>query len=268
MRGALRFFSLTQGLWVCLRWVLARTMGAERLACLLDRTGLRSLKARFWRFEATLPDGSRLIYRPHDQCVIDEICARQIYSGSRDIMPGETVVDVGAHIGVFALLAARRVGPSGLVLVVEPAPENLELLRENLARNSLAQVALYPCALADREGRGRLFVARSASDNPVADTLFETAGREGIEVPLRTLDGIAAQAGLRRIDHLKIDAEGAELLILKGGEKALRMTRRVVMEIHPGRVDPEEVLGRLKAQGLVPRTLSKEPMVVEALRAP
>lgn len=66
------------------------------------------------------------------------------------LLPGQTFVDVGAHLGYFSVLAARRVGPTGSVIAVEPEPRNLRLLRQNLARNGCTNAAVL-----DRPRRGR-----------------------------------------------------------------------------------------------------------------
>ncbi len=252
--------------WTSCRGGLGRLLGQERLGRLLDSLGLRGLKARTFLFERSLPDGNVILYRSRDQCVIEEIYAQGAYTRGGQIRPGAVVVDAGGHIGTFTLLAARLVGPTGRVVVCEPSPESAALLRSNVARNGLKQVTLHECALAEAAGRAQLFVAQNDADNPVADTLAPSAGRAPVEVALRTLDEIFAEDGLDRIDLLKIDVEGAELRVLAGGTKALAATRRVIMEVHPGRLDPQAVLERLQSLGFRPKTLSDRPMIVEADR--
>ncbi|MBI5630335.1 MAG: FkbM family methyltransferase [Elusimicrobia bacterium] len=251
-------------IWQALR-PLARTLLGPRLFHgAMEFSGLRRLKSRFWLLETRLPDGGRLRYRPHDQCVISEIYEQGIYRGSRPYLAGQTVVDVGAHIGVFTLYAARQVGPSGRVVSVEPDPKNLELLKANIALNDCGNVQVLPAALSSRAGSGKLFVADKSSDNPAANTLHETPGRRAIMVDVRTLDDTLE--GVPRIDHLKLDVEGAELAVLEGGERALARTSRVIMELHPSRVAPDRVLDWLTARGFDCQTLCKEPLIAEALR--
>lgn len=218
---------------------------------------LRELKQRHWRFHRTLPDGSRLTFRDVDRCIIDEVYAQKAYGPVESIPPGGVVVDAGGHIGVFALWAAGRVGRSGRVLVFEPAPENLVLLRRNVDDNGLSQVAVFDCALSDREGRAELYLAPGRG-NPAANTLIASPDRKAVEVSLRTLDSIASEEKLSRIDLLKIDVEGAELRLLQGAPEALKTVRRVVMEIHPEKLDPGEVLEFLKAAGFRIDFLSQE----------
>lgn len=265
-RLKLLFFALSQRAWELLRSILRTILGRRGLASLMEKTGLHALKNRFWRFEIELADGNKLLYRPQDQCIIEEIYAREVYTRGAPIRAGETVLDLGGHIGVFTLFAALRVGPHGRVVVCEPGPKNLELLRRNIARNHLDQVRLHPCAVADQDGEADFYIAADPADNPVADTLTPAAGRSAIRVKLRTLDGIIAQEGITAIDHLKIDVEGAEERVLDGGAKALAMAKRVMMEIHPPRVDPEEMIARLERLGFKVRVVSRTPFVVEAER--
>lgn len=69
-----------------------------------------------------------------------------------DPKAGDVVFDVGAHIGSFALKAARLVGEEGLVVALEPELENYRILKENIELNGLENVVLLPMALSDFQG--------------------------------------------------------------------------------------------------------------------
>lgn len=258
-RGARRLFALLESAWGALK----RVPGAAALARTL---GASSLKTRVWRLETELADGTRLVFREHDRCVIDEVAKDDCY-GLAKIKPGETVVDCGAHIGSFALMAARRAGPSGRVIAFEPGPGTLELLRENIALNAPLRLTLVPAALGEADGETTLYLGEGAEGNPAADTVFETAGRRAVTVPRRRLDAVLAEAGVTAVDHLKIDVEGAELQVLAGGTSVLPRTRRIVMEVHPDRLDPQEVFAFLLKAGFTVRTLREKPLLIEASRS-
>ena len=154
------------------------------------------------------------------------------------------------------MFAARRVAPGGRVLVFEPGPDNLEFLRENIRRNPGLPVRLFECALAEAPGEADLFLADPGTGNPAANTLLDSPGRRRVRVPVRTLDEVLAAEGVVRVDHLKIDVEGAELRVLAGAVKSLDRVRRVVLEIHEPRVSTAEVEAFLKARGFECRRLA------------
>ncbi len=260
-------FAAAQGVWTALRAAGRAVLGRERFDRLVGLTGLRGLKSRTWLTRRRMPDGTVLLVRPHDQCIVDEVYERGAYSGA-EILPGQTVVDAGAHIGAFTLMAARRVGPTGRVVCFEPSPRTRELLDRNLAANAVPWVSRRDCALAGAEGRAELFVADDAADNPAADTLHASAGRAAVPVRVRRLDDVLEEEGVGPVDHLKIDVEGAELSVMDGAPETLARTRRVVLEVHPPRVDPAEVRRRLEALGFSCRLVSEAPgsAILEASR--
>jgi FkbM family methyltransferase len=192
--------------------------------------------------------GNRLFFRPQDQCIVDEVYDQKVYS-SAEIKPGEVVVDVGAHIGTFALMSARKVGPRGKVIAFEPSPKTEELLRRNLAANHLPWVSAHAVGLAEKEDTAQLFVADDLSNNPAADTLSDNSGRKSVSIRLRRLDDVMAEEKISSVDHMKIDVEGAELRVLDGAPVTLTHTRRILMEVHAPRVTVEDVRRRLEPLG-------------------
>jgi FkbM family methyltransferase len=167
--------------------------------------------------------------------------------------PGQVVVDVGAHQGVFSLQAARRVGPTGRVVSIEASPRNQDILERNIAANGFHQVTLVRAAAADFEGEVALYEdpLGSASNS----IMVHEAGCFPVKVRARTLSGILAELGISRVDILKIDVEFAGLAVLKGGAAALAARPRVVMEVE-GAADQVDAARRfLENLGYRVRTL-------------
>lgn len=260
-------FAFAQAVWLAVRGLGRAVLGTARFDALVGRTGLRDFKSRTWLTRRVLPDGNAVVFRPQDECIVDEVYGDGVYSGAV-IKPGQTVVDAGAHIGAFALMAARRVGPTGRVLAFEPSPRTQELLKRNLDANALSWVRFHPVALAEAEGTAEFFVADDAANNPAADTLSASSDRKGVTVRLRRLDDVITEERVTVIDHLKIDVEGAELRVLDGGPKALAMTKRIVMEVHPPRVSLDEVRSRLASLGFEVRVVHEAggSVIIEAVR--
>ncbi|MGH9679430.1 MAG: FkbM family methyltransferase, partial [Candidatus Acidiferrales bacterium] len=97
-------------------------------------------------------------------------------------------IDVGANIGYFSCLMAKLAGLAGKVIAVEPEPTNLDLLRQNLKINQLANVTVHPCALGASEGSAKLGLYKPS--NRGRHSIIDASERESIEVPVRTLDEI------------------------------------------------------------------------------
>lgn len=144
------------------------------------------------------------------------------------IPPDATVVDIGGHIGLFAMFAALR-ARRGRVLVYEPESENFALLTENLRRNHLDRVRAFNLAVAASAGERDMHYAGDARGT-VAHSLFGTSNRT-FRVTCTTLGRILEEHGLERVDFLKLDCEGAEVEILQSlADAHLLRIRQVVME--------------------------------------
>jgi FkbM family methyltransferase len=129
--------------------------------------------------------------------------------------------DVGANLGFFALLASRRVGLTGEVHAFEPAPEQFGQLRRNIELNRAVNVRLNNCALADSPGLRAFYL--SAGWNRGTHSFGSTPERRSsIQVTCETFDDYVTRRGLHHVDVVKIDVEGAELLVLRGARACIR----------------------------------------------
>src|SRR5690349_19446776 len=120
------------------------------------------------------------------------------------LAPGMSVVDVGAHVGVYAILAARLVGPDGPVHAIEPQRDYAELVDRNGARNALANLHAHALALDEDDGQIE-FVIDPRSRGGFAASSSSAATTT---VAAHTLESFASAEGLERIDLLKLDAAG------------------------------------------------------------
>lgn len=139
---------------------------------------------------------------------------------------GGTVLEGGAHLGFVTVHAARAAGPAGRVVVFEPNAAVLEVLRENLLANGVAErVEVRTLALGERPERSRFYASGETS------SLFEAvAGAECVEVEVvRGDDAVEGQ-----VDVIKLDIEGGELRALRGMERLVASARTVFLELNPG----------------------------------
>lgn len=141
---------------------------------------------------------------------------------------GETVIDVGAHIGIYTIRAARNVGKQGTVVSFEPDQRNFRLLEKNVEINGFAGVKLFNVAL-DKITDGKTLYL---SIDPLYSSLFPSAHTGGeIEVETTTLDRVAEKLKLTHIDWIKIDVEKNELNVLEGGKKTFsNLVEHVIIE--------------------------------------
>ena len=148
------------------------------------------------------------------------------------VQPGDTVVDIGANYGVYALSLARKVGANGQVWAFEPASETAKLLRESSSVNNTTWLQVVQQALSDREGTAWLQMPGQAELNSLAEpSLMETDAQQGPgeSVEITTLDRCLDLYGWTGVDLLKIDAEGEEERILKGGKRFFQELSPLVM---------------------------------------
>lgn len=168
------------------------------------------------------------------------------YGGERDVLlrfldllqPGDVVYDIGASVGLFALAAARRVGP-GSVWAFEPDPETRARLIANAALNGMHNVQTPAWAVSDTEGVVTLYSDGAAGFAPsLVRQTRRGAPRGSIAVPARPLDAALTRAELPPPDVVKVDIEGAEALWLAGSRQLLsgafgRRPRHLLLELHP-----------------------------------
>ena len=171
-------------------------------------------KGRWW-----IPKGSHFVlpFNLAEQ-------SRKIYgTGDRFVHPGDIVLDCGANVGVFAREALDA--GAKLVVAIEPAPENLECLRRNFKPEIAAgKLIVYPKGVWDKDD----FLTLNVDPNNSAADSF-VIQREGsqamVKMPLTTIDKLAAELKLERVDFIKMDIEGAEVKALDGAHGVLAKYR-------------------------------------------
>lgn len=153
------------------------------------------------------------------------------------VKSGMTVVNVGANVGLYALMAAKLVGSTGHVFAFEPSSSTFCLLKKNISLNKVKNLTATLLALSDEKGR---LVLKADRSNPDADghryveKLNESTRDNHLDevVDADTMDNFVQQNPLNfrsGIDLLIIDVEGAELSVLRGALSALVASRKLVI---------------------------------------
>lgn len=142
------------------------------------------------------------------------------------LQPGSTFIDIGAHIGWFTTIASRQVGSDGAVIACEPFPANAAALEANLALNKAQNVRLVGMALGSQPGE--LSLAPAGDSGGI--TALDWGQGERVTASVTTLDEIATE--MPAITLVKIDVEGWEPHVLRGGSATLQRTNYVLIEIN------------------------------------
>ncbi len=199
--------------------------GREMLLALGDRTQRQMLLGR---------------YEPLETDIIKRL-----------LRPGDTYIDVGAHVGWFVVQAGRLVRPNGRVFAFEAFPENADTLRRNVALNRLDNVVIENCAVAD--GSGSVAVGRQRGSDSGSVTAGVRAAEALTEVRQIKLDDYLPPDVSPKL--IKIDVEGLEQCVLDGASGTLKRTDAVLVECNESALranssSPAQLVAELRAAGL------------------
>lgn len=186
------------------------------------------LKGYRWMLHSGVHTYWRGVYEPELAEALEQV-----------VKPGMTCFDCGANAGYFTLLLSKLTGPKGKVYSFEPQRSNANYIRRHLELNSVRNVTLLECALADNNG-----TVNFLGDGPQGRISME--GKDSVEC--RTLDS----AGLPPPDVMKIDVEGAEVALVRGAQQTLRTHRpRVFMSLHIPQSSVKDLGENLTSMGYV-----------------
>jgi FkbM family methyltransferase len=174
------------------------------------------------------------------------------------LQDGDIVIDIGAYVGYYTLLAASKVGKEGQVFAFEPNPLTYALLTKNIETNGYTNVAAIQKAVSNKNGSAILYLRYDTS----AYSLFEDCSymRPVGEITVQTicLDDFFKDLELltSRIKLIKMDVEGAEMLALLGMSRLIRSSKKLsmILEFNPSFINasghqPEELLNKIAEWG-------------------
>ena len=150
--------------------------------------------------------------------------------------PGGVVLDIGAHIGLFAVIASETTGDNGKVFAFEPSPSTTEFLKKTITINKKNNVIeAIQQAMSNEVGKITFFVSDNKIDNSNSLVSYKNDRKlKGIEVDVNTIDNFVASKKLNAVNFIKIDVEGAEYDALRGGiDTFINKKPACILAIHP-----------------------------------
>jgi FkbM family methyltransferase len=145
------------------------------------------------------------------------------------LKPGMSVIDVGANIGLYSILASLRVGPTGTVWAFEPSSESAARLERNLALNGCERTPVFRLALSNTPSASLSLISDKGYGDAYRYLRPDADPAAGEVVPVTTLDAWAAANAIQHVDFLKVDIEGGEYRMLLGARDFLASNPKIVV---------------------------------------
>ncbi|HEY0066721.1 MAG TPA: FkbM family methyltransferase [Flavisolibacter sp.] len=149
---------------------------------------------------------------------------------------GSTVIDIGAHIGLFSVRAGQLAGKTGKVYAFEPTPATQALLKKTIKINDMEGV-IEPRneAIGDKDGVTHFYVSDSEGDNSNSLVQYKAdRALHAVEVKITSIDNFIRNRPLERVDFIKIDAEGFEYNVLLGCRHLFTQLKPYgILALHP-----------------------------------
>jgi FkbM family methyltransferase len=228
----------------------------------LSSEEFNGVQEKFYQPELVELETFKLYARPNDFFSGAVVIQKKQYEPQvtaelgRLLRPGMVLVDLGANIGYFSMLAATLVGPGGKVIAFEPNEANCQLIQQSIKVNDFRQVRLHPHAVVEKAQTLTLEAPARGSNGRVSEfspDAIPGASRFSV-VEAVALDQFLAEES--RIDVIKMDIEGAEPRAFQGMAQLIQRQRPVLLlEFDPflieatSHVSPESFLDALLAHG-------------------
>jgi FkbM family methyltransferase len=138
------------------------------------------------------------------------------------IQSGDCVIDAGANLGLFTVLASGKIGASGRLYAFEPVTRTRRLLEQNIQANGLTNVQVEPLALGRQTGPVTFNIPADLGSSSAVFSAGELHSLDSEIVPMETLDNLVAAGEIFRVDFIKADIEGGERDLLRGAAETIK----------------------------------------------
>jgi len=154
----------------------------------------------------------------------------------QNINVGDTVIDVGAHIGEYTLLGSKLTGSEGIVISIEPDHDTVKSLKENINLNNFRNCLILEKAIGEKVETKVLYKINDEDVYAYLDPFVENKKlKKHSEIQVTTIDVVISSNNIDTVNLLKIDVEGFEHEVLLGCENSLKQDKikKIIVELHP-----------------------------------
>ncbi|MBI9087697.1 MAG: FkbM family methyltransferase [Desulfobacterium sp.] len=177
------------------------------------------------------------------------------------VQPGMTIIDIGANYGLYTLSCAKRCEKTGSVWAFEPTSSVAECLNDSLLTNGFSNTTLVNAGLSNKSGEAKLSLNPNAELNSLNAPMPDNGDFEIIK--LKTLDECAQDYNWKKIDFIKLDAEGEEIRIIEGGAQTLdKFSPPIMYELKHGDIINLSLINAFKSYGYAPYYLIPGPQLL------
>lgn len=220
--------------------------------------------------------GNKMYVNTEDKSMVPYLLLNRVWEKYKTelfkkiVTQGMTVVDVGAGIGYYTLIAAKLVGKTGVVYAFEPEPCNYELLSKNIELNEFTNIVSIKKAISDKKGKANLYFEKQRIVNPsLSRENVLAASKHKVKVGFREVKTISLDeffektVGSNKVDVIKVDSEGAEGLMVDGAEEILKSNNlKMFIEFWPEGLEklgtePLRILQKLKEYGFKAKVINE-----------
>ena len=162
----------------------------------------------------------------------DETMIKKIFLDR--IKENSTVIDVGAHVGEFSLIASKKIGPTGKLISIEPFEKAAEQLRKNFLLNGFSNYVILQEAIGQRSGKKTIYENEIRNGAYLDPILYGTQLSNTTEITVETIDDIISSKKIEKVDVLKIDVDGFEYEVLTGCKESFKEKKicSIICEVH------------------------------------
>lgn len=186
-------------------------------------------------------NGYEMNLNPEDKGISEELSMFKVHEPlntkflSKQLEEGMICLDVGANLGYFAFLESSKIGKTGKVIGIEPAPLTFELFKKNIKLQKFQNISSYNFAISNKEGTIDFFVSSSSNWSRIIEGEDSDHGDKGtiIKIKCKTIDNFIDELQLNKLNLIRVDLEGYEFEIFEGAQKTLSKLKPMLqIEVH------------------------------------